>query len=129
MRSATPRFDAVGTWVGSSYLYATARDFARFGLWYLRGGRWESEQLLDPAWVDAARTLRSTDADTGWGYGEHWWVRGDDLGTFWANGYEGQLIVCVPALDLVLVRLGRTPAELRQQRDRFVTDVIDCFRP
>ncbi len=128
MRSATVTFDAAGTWVGSSYLFATARDFARFGLWYLRGGRWVGGELLDPAWIDAARTWRSADQETGWGYGEHWWVRGDDLGTFWANGYEGQLTMCVPALDLVVVRLGKTPSELRPHRERFVGAVLDCFR-
>jgi CubicO group peptidase (beta-lactamase class C family) len=127
MRSGTVTFDAAGTWVGSSYLFATARDFARFGLWYLRGGRWGSEQLLDPAWIDSARTRHSIDDETGWGYGEHWWVRDDDLGTFWASGYEGQLTMCVPALDLVIVRLGKTPSELRPHRERFVQDVLSCF--
>ena len=128
MHSATPRFDAAGTWVGSSYLYATATDFARFGLCHLRGGRWGDEVVVDPAWVDAARTPRSVDPELGWGYGEHWWVRDDELGTFWANGYDGQATICVPALDLVVVRLGRTPSELRANRERFLASVVDCFR-
>jgi CubicO group peptidase (beta-lactamase class C family) len=128
MSSATPRFDAAGTWVGSSYLYATATDFARFGLCYLRGGRWRDSVIVTPEWVDAARTQRSVDPELGWGYGEHWWVRGDELGTFWANGYDGQATICVPALDLVVVRLGRTPSELRAHRERFLAAVVDCFR-
>ena len=41
-------------------------------------------------------------------YGAHWWVVGDELGTFWANGYEGQSILVCPALDLVVVRLGKS---------------------
>ncbi|HMV75057.1 MAG TPA: serine hydrolase, partial [Microthrixaceae bacterium] len=85
MSSATAQCDASGTWVGSSYLFATARDFARFGLLYLRDGVWEGERLLPEGWVDSARTLRSIDDENGWGYGHHWWIRvGDDRGTFWA---------------------------------------------
>ncbi len=130
MRSATAKCDAAGTWVGSSYLYATARDFARFGLLYLRDGVWDDRRLLPENWVDSARTLRSVDPENGWGYGHHWWVRVDDeLGTFWANGYEGQMICCVPALDLVVVRLGKTPSTLRPHLERFWADVVDCFRP
>jgi CubicO group peptidase (beta-lactamase class C family) len=129
MASAEPRFDAAGTWVGSSYLYATARDFARFGLLYLRDGVWDDRRLLPEGWVDSARTIRSVDPEDGWLYGHHWWVRGDDVGTFWANGYEGQMIACVPALDLVVVRLGRTPTELKPHREQFFFDVLDCFRP
>ena len=128
MTSADPRFDAAGTWVGSSYVFATARDFARFGLLYLRDGVWDGRRLLPVGWVDSARTIRSRDPDDGWYYGHHWWVRGDDVGTFWANGFEGQMIACVPALDLVVVRLGRTPAELKPHLERFWADVLDCFR-
>jgi CubicO group peptidase (beta-lactamase class C family) len=128
MSSATPKFDAAGTWVGSSYLFATARDFARFGLLYLRDGIWDGRRLLPEGWVDSARTIRSLDVDDGWWYGHHWWIRGDELGTFWANGYEGQMISCVPALDLVVVRLGKTPTELAPHRERFWRDVLDAFR-
>lgn len=128
MRSAEPRYDAAGTWVGSSYLYATARDFARFGLLYLRDGVWDGRRLLPEGWVDRARTPRSVDPDDGWWYGEHWWVRDDGLGTFWANGYEGQMIAVVPALDLVVVRLGVTPSALRPHLERFWHDLVECFR-
>jgi CubicO group peptidase (beta-lactamase class C family) len=128
MTSAEPRFDAAGTWVGSSYVFATARDFARFGLLYLRDGMWDGRRLLPEGWVDSARTIRSVDPEDGEYYGHHWWVRGDDVGTFWAAGYEGQMISCVPALDLVVVRLGKTPSDLRAHRERFWADVLDCFR-
>lgn len=128
MTSAEPRFDAAGTWVGSSYVFATARDFARFGLLYLRDGRWDGERLLPDGWVDSARTIRSQDPDDHTFYGHHWWVRGDDVGTFWAAGYEGQMISCVPALDLVVVRLGKTPTDLKGHRERFWHEVLDCFR-
>jgi len=129
MRFATPKSDAAGTWVGSSYLYATTRDFARFGLLYLRDGVWEDRRLLPEGWVDSARTLRSIDPEDGTGYGHHWWLRVDDTeGRFWASGYEGQRIICVPALDLVIVRLGKTPIEMRDHLESFLDDVVDCFR-
>ena len=112
MSSATATFDAAGTWVASSYVHATARDMARFGYLYLRDGVWEGERLLPDGWVDHARLHRSTDPDNGNGYGAHWWVVADDpLGSFWANGYEGQSILVCPGADLVVVRLGKTPAE------------------
>ena len=112
MRSADPRFDAAGTFVGSSYVHATARDFAKFGLLYLRDGVWDGHRVLPEGWVDHARTVRSIDSDNGRPYGAHWWVVDDAYGTFWASGYEGQLVACVPERDLVIVRLGKTDASL-----------------
>lgn len=130
MRSASGKCDAAGTFVGSSYLYATARDFAKFGLLYLRDGMWEDERLLPVGWVDSARTLRSIETSNGRGYGHQWWMPvGDDLGSFWANGYEGQRICCIPALDLIFVRLGKTPIELGPHLDRFYSDVVEAFLP
>lgn len=108
MTSATPRFDDAGTFVGSSYVYATARDYARFGLLYLRGGQWDGAAVLPDGWVDHARVWRSTDPERGDGYGAHWWLDDDGRGTFRCSGYDGQTIVCCPALDAVVVRLGRT---------------------
>jgi len=52
MTSAKPDFDPAGTWVASSTVYATARDFARFGLLYLRDGMWDGQRLLPEGWVD-----------------------------------------------------------------------------
>ncbi len=128
MASADPRCDAAGTFVGSSYVYATAQDFARFGYLYLRDGVWDDRRLLPSGWVDHARRVRSHDATDGTAYGAHWWVAEDALGGFWASGYEGQSILIVPALDLVVVRLGRTDASLgpnlRAWRNRVTTAFI-----
>ncbi len=112
MTSADPEFDEAGTWVASSYLRATARDYARFGLLYLRDGMWDGTRILPQGWVDYARTWVSEDPEDASPYGAHWWgVAGDHLGTFRASGYEGQSITVCPALDLVIVRLGKTPLE------------------
>jgi CubicO group peptidase (beta-lactamase class C family) len=112
MHSADPGFDPAGTWIASSFVHATARHFARFGLLYLHDGVWEGRRLLPEGWVEHGTSVRSVEPDTGNLYGAHWWVVDDGLGTFWAAGYEGQSIMVTPALDLVTVRLGRTPAEL-----------------
>lgn len=111
MDSARATFDEAGTWVASSYVHATARDYARFGLLYLRDGVWDGRRLLPEGWVDHGRRPRSTDVEENRLYGSHWWVLGDAFGTFWANGYEGQNIMVCPALDLIAVRLGKTPAD------------------
>ena len=110
MRSATARFDQAGTWIASSYVHCTAQDFARFGYLYLRDGVWDRERILPEGWVDHARRVRSVEKETGSYYGAHWWCVGDEYGSFRCSGYEGQSILCVPALDLVVARLGKTEA-------------------
>jgi CubicO group peptidase (beta-lactamase class C family) len=127
MRTATPKFDDAGTFVASSFVYATARDFARFGEWYLRDGVWGGRRLLPLGWVDHARRIRSRDEESGNYYGAHWWVVGDEAGTFWANGYEGQSIMVCPAADLVMVRLGKTPADRYPELKQFRASVVAAF--
>ncbi|HSZ36345.1 MAG TPA: serine hydrolase [Acidimicrobiales bacterium] len=129
MASADPEFDEAGTWVASSYLRATARDWARFGLFYLRDGVWDGVRLLPAGWVDYARTMVSLD-DEGEPYGAHWWgeARGDHaLGTFRAAGYEGQSITVCPPLDLVVVRLGKTPYEREANLDPWRVAMVQAF--
>jgi CubicO group peptidase (beta-lactamase class C family) len=127
MTSATARFDAAGTFAGSSYVYATARDYARFGLLYLRGGTWDGSVVVPPSWVDHARTWVSTDAESGDGYGAHWWLDDDGRGTFRCAGYEGQSIVCCPASDAVVVRLGRTLEEQKEPLIAWRAAMLDAL--
>lgn len=108
MHSADPTFDTAGNFIGSSYLHATARDWARFGLLYLRGGEWDDRQIVSRAWIDDARTTRARDEDGG-EYGAHWWTYPDGRGRFFCSGFEWQRVACVPSSDLVVVRLGTTP--------------------
>lgn len=114
MTSADPRFDAAGTFIGSSFLYATARDFARFGELYLHDGCVGGRRLLPEGWVAHATAAVPVPATERFGYGAHWWTwrePTDPPGTFGAHGYECQRIVVAPALDAVVVRLGKTPAD------------------
>ena len=82
MTSADPEFDEAGTWVASSYLRASARDFARFGLLYLRDGMWDGVRLLPPAGsTTGAPWCRWSTPRTPSPYGAHWWgAAGDTLG-------------------------------------------------
>lgn len=114
MRSADPRLDDAGTFIGSSYVYATVQDWARFGTLHLRDGVWDGRRILPEGWVDHGRTIRSEDPTDGSLYGAHWWIDQLDLdrGTWRASGYEGQAVAMCPALDAVVVRFGKTPDDL-----------------
>jgi len=128
MASAEPRFDRAGGWIASSFCFCTPRDFAKFGLLYLRDGIWDGERILPEGWVDYARTpapVQPVDDD---GYGAHWWLLGDDLGTFYASGYVGQRIYLVPPLDLIIVRNGNTPVERAPHIAAMARAIIDLFR-
>ncbi len=108
---AVPKFDSAGTFVGSSYVFATARDFARFGALYLNDGVWNGTRLLPEGWVRECGVSHAVEDASGMGYGMHWWTWPTDDGSMIAHGYEGQLVWVSPRRDLVLVHLGRTPAE------------------
>ncbi|MGK2928835.1 MAG: serine hydrolase domain-containing protein [Acidimicrobiales bacterium] len=128
MCSADPRFDEAGTWVASSFVWATARDMARFGYLYLRDGTWGGTRVLPEGWADHGRRPRSVDPEDDRLYGAHWWVVGDDLGTFWANGHEGQSILVCPVLDLVVVRLGKSTKDQSPALADWRARVVDAFR-
>lgn len=109
MHSPVPKFDAAGTWKGSSFCFCTAEDFARFGLLYLRGGLWEAGPLLPTGWADDART--PTHHTTEEAYGSHWWIEPEDVRHFYASGYEGQRLLLAPEKDVLALRLGVSPNE------------------
>ena len=119
MKSAQPEFDATGLYLGSAFVYATARDFAQFGLLYLRDGVWDGRRIIPEGWVDFARTpALPVDGDV---YGAGWWINpptgtgrafesyidtGPSRDAFRAEGHGGQIILLVPTRDLIIVRLG-----------------------
>lgn len=135
MTSALMELDEAGTFVGSSYSWATARDWARFGLLYLRDGVWGKARILPPGWVDYTRTPAPA-APRG-EYGAHFWLNAGvpakgvvaplpraprDL--FYAAGHDGQFVFVVPSRDLVIVRLGLTPSDGRWSYEDFVADLV-----
>ncbi|MFL2504917.1 MAG: serine hydrolase domain-containing protein [Candidatus Azotimanducaceae bacterium] len=125
IRTATPKFDTSGTFIGSSFLMAIPQDFARFGLLYLRGGVWENRQILSKDWIDYGRTPSFKDESQC--YGSHWWINPNDLTQFYASGFEGQTLLLDPNKDTVVLRLGRTPdleaASLRSK----LYDLVDSL--
>ncbi|BAN01737.1 serine hydrolase domain-containing protein [Ilumatobacter coccineus] len=108
MTSAIPKFDEVGDFVGSSYVYATARDFTRFGELYARDGvSVDGRRVLPTGWVDHASEWTAHD-DSGLDYGRHWWLWPAFPGSYACHGYEGQYVVVVPQSQLVVTHLGKT---------------------
>jgi CubicO group peptidase (beta-lactamase class C family) len=129
MGSADPRYDLAGTFIGSSFCYCTARDFARFGMLYLRDGVWDGQRILPEGWVDYARTPTETLVDhDALDYGAHWWLGLGGPGSFSCNGYQGQFIVVVPDLDLIVVRHGDSINEQTVNVRKWIGEVVECFR-
>lgn len=135
MNSAVMEQDPGGTFVGSSFMWATPRDWAKFGLLYLWDGVWMGERILPNGWVNYARTPSPALAE-GY-YGAHFWLNaGKDVrGTgrkwanlpkelYWASGFEGQYIFIFPAHKLVVVRLGFTPLRFRFNEEAFLTHIL-----
>jgi CubicO group peptidase (beta-lactamase class C family) len=127
MSSAVAKFDAAGTFVGSSYVYATARDFARFGQLYLDDGVVDGRRILPPTWRDHAREPISFDDESGFGYGRHWWLWPPFEGSLACHGYEGQYTIVAPDRDLVVVHLGKSPIDQRDPLVRSLGAVVAAF--
>lgn len=120
MHSAILEADASGTFVGSSYMFANARDWARFGLLYENDGVWNGQRILPEGWVGA--TTKPALAAPQGEYGYQFWLNAGQPGNpanrkfpalpadmFYADGYEGQYVFIIPSKKLVVVRLGQTP--------------------
>ncbi len=143
MRSAVIEADARGTLVGSSYMYATAQDWARFGQFLLQDGVWDGRRLLPPRYV--AMMARVAPASKGqYGQGQVWrWGPGgagpEDQDpdarfalppdTYWMEGHDGQSVAIVPSRQLVVVRLGLTPHRLSYQPQGLLAAVLKASGP
>ena len=104
--------DMSGTPVGSSYLYATARDYARFGQMFLADGCVGSERILPEGWVDYSRTPAAASAGR---YGAFFWLNRNGkfpdvpMDMYYPDGHDGQDIFIFPSHQLVVVILGFSP--------------------
>ena len=127
MPSAIPKFDDRGTFIGSSYVYATARDFAMFGELYRNAGLAGGQRLLPEGWADHARTFVAHDEDDGFDYGRHWWMWPELPGSMACHGYEGQYTVVVPDRELVVVHLGKCPYATRTELTDRLRTIIELF--
>ena len=109
MNSMVIETDMAGNYVGSSYGWATTRDWSKFGLLYLHKGNWNGEQIFNENW--AKYTATPTNRSEG-RYGGHFWLnaggsfRDVPRDMYYCSGFQGQMVVIIPSLDLVVVRMG-----------------------
>ncbi|NDV64705.1 serine hydrolase [Bacteroides sp. 224] len=109
MRNAIFEVDASGTFIGSSYIYASMRDYVRYGLLYLNKGNWLGEQIFPEEWIDFTTT---TSKGSNGRYGAFFWLnKGSDYpdapaDTYLCKGHDGQFIFIIPSKELVIVRTG-----------------------
>ena len=133
MYSAVLEPDASGTFVGSSYAYATARDWARFGLLYLGDGVFNGKRLLPEGWVRSTATPAAAAPQGKYGY--MFWLNAGAKGNagdrtypdapvdmLCADGFEGQNVFVIPSRQLVIVRLGLTHGHY--DANRFLGEVL-----
>lgn len=139
MTSALLEPDASGSFIGSSFAFMTARDWARFGELFRRGGTWDGRRLLPEGWVRYA-TTPTPKAPLG-RYGAHWWLNAGAPGaperrawpalpaeTYAARGHSGQWVVVVPSARLVVVRLGLTFPDLEDDgTQELVAELLAAF--
>ncbi len=138
MYSAVMEVDASGNFVGSSYVFATARDWARLGMLYLQKGNWMGEQLLPENWV-ALATRPVSVAPMG-EYGYQVWLNAGSAGNsaqrkfpelptdlYYFSGFEGQYVFIIPSQELVIVRLGQTAKSAWFNSQSFVKGIIEAI--
>lgn len=109
MHSMIVETDMSGNYVGSSYSWATTRDWAKFGLLYLHKGHWNGEQIFEERWAKYVST--PTNGSNG-KYGAHFWLNANGdfpdvpRDFYRCSGYQGQMVAIFPSHDLVVVRMG-----------------------
>ena len=139
MASAVFEPDAAGTFVGSSFVFASARDWARFGLLHLQGGMWNGRRILPVDWIRFATTPTPQSPDGR--YGAHWWLKlSKELGgggaaaatipadAFHALGHEGQCLSMIASRGLVVVRLGLSIDITAWNHAEFLAELLAATR-
>lgn len=138
MASAVIEPDGSGVFVGASFMYATARDWARLGLLYLQDGVWQEKRILPEGWVRYSITADSS-ARRG-EYGAQLWLNIGPPGLaeqrpqpqlpadlFSFRGHDGQFVWIIPSRHLVIVRLGYTRKSAAWNSTEFVTDLLSAI--
>lgn len=128
MNSMVVEADLSGNYVGSSYGWATPRDWAKLGLLYLHNGNWNGEQLFTEEWVKYA--TRPTPTSNG-EYGAQIWLNAGKKypnvpkSMFSFNGYQGQNVFILPDENLVVVRMGLSK---NADIDAFLSGIIESIQ-
>lgn len=111
MNSMLFETDMEGNYVGSSYAWATARDWGKLGLLYLHNGNWNGTQIFSESWAKYTATPTKASSNE---YGAQFWTNTDGYlpdaprDMYYADGYHGQRIFIIPSKELVIVRTGLT---------------------
>lgn len=139
-RSAVLETDADGTFVGSSYLWATAQDWLRLGQLLANDGRWGNRQVIPAGWLAWATRADTNTAGEAMPYGAHVWLtHGNNRldcerdvtlppNGFVLKGHMGQLLAAFPDQQLVVLRMGWTVDDSRWDNCAFLADVVSAFR-
>lgn len=140
MSSAVLEPDPSGTFVGSSFMYATPRDWARFGLFCLNDGVWNGERILPEGWMRYCTTPAPA-APQG-KYGAQFWLNAGSPGhpedrwmprvprdMYSLRGFEGQYVTIIPSRKLVVVRMGLSLKEKAWDHEQFLVDVLEALSP
>ena len=132
MPDAVLEVDASGIQVGSSYLYATARDYARFGLFYLQDGVFNGERILPEGWVKYSTTPAS---DSKGEYGSLFWLNKSNKylsapeDMYSCDGHDGQHIFIIPSKELVVVLLGFShKPDHAMNADELIGDILGAIK-
>lgn len=137
MSSAIIETDSSGNFVASSFMYANARDWAKFGLLYLNDGIWNNEEIFPRGWVKYTST--PTPKSEKGKYGAQFWLNAgnktegakwEDLpkNIFHTSGFESQYVFVIPSKDLVIVRLGLTKNEKYFEEEKLIKGVLDSIK-
>jgi len=139
IRTASLETDNNGTYVGSSFMYASARDWARLGQFCLQDGVWQGERLIPEGWLDYSTT--PTPNNPRKNYGAHFWLNAVPeaqqeqrtwpalpADSYSMNGFQGQRVIIIPSKELVVVRLGFSGGPKRGI-EPLVASLIDVLAP
>lgn len=138
MCSAIIEPDASGSFVGSSYMFASPRDWARFGLFTLRDGVWNGERILPEGWMKYSTT--PTPLAPKGEYGAHFWLNAGEKGNpknrtypslptdlYYLSGFNGQVVAVIPSRDIVIVRMGVAHDESSWPQEEFIRQVLESI--
>ena len=130
MHSMLLEADMDGNYVGSSYGWATTRDWAKFGILYLNKGNWNGTQLFDENWSKYVATPTKNSEGV---YGAHFWLNAGGKfpdvprDMYSANGFQGQYVFIVPSKDLVVVRMGLSENPIFDVNE-FLSEIIKAIQ-
>ncbi|CAF4279587.1 unnamed protein product [Adineta steineri] len=139
MNSFVMEVDATGTFIGSSYSWGTARDWARYGLLYYNRGVFNNKRILSEDWIK--QSIASSDGYGGGRYGFQFYLNKPanknttkrrfpnvPTDTYYAAGVQGQDVFIIPSEKLVVARLGATTAaDYEWGADEFLQAVMNSI--